>query len=67
MCYNKDRKEVKKMFDFYFTDEVTGEDFLVECDTFREAKIIAYENFEEPHFIEKLTVEQGEALGLDTY
>jgi len=55
------------MFDFYFTDEVTGEDFLVECDTFREAKIIAYENFEQPHFIEKLTVEQGEALGLDTY
>jgi len=55
------------MNDYLFYDEVTGEEFLVEVDTLKEALDIAKRNFEKPKWIDTLTPEEGEILGLDTY
>ena len=62
------------MFDFLFElteySENEGEQILVECDTIEEAYgILAHYGFnrKEVQYIEKMSVEEGEMLGLDTY
>ena len=62
------------MFDFLFElteySENEGEQILVECDTVEEAYgILAHYGFNrtEVQYIEKMSVEEGEMLGLDTY
>ena len=52
---------------FYFIDEATGEDFFVEADTIKEARAIANENFEDPTFVRRVSYEEAEDLGFDTY
>jgi len=57
--------------DYLYTDDATGEDFLVEVrntDTADDdADEIAWANFESPRLIEIISVEEAEWLGLDTY
>jgi hypothetical protein len=57
--------------DYLYTDDATGEDFLVEVratDTADDdAEEIAWANFESPRLIEIISVEEAEWLGLDTY
>ena len=62
------------MFDFLFElteySENEGEQILVECKTLNEAyHILGTHGFkpEEYKFIEKMSVSEGEMLGLDTY
>lgn len=62
------------MFDFLFElteySENEGEQILVECKTLDEAyHILDAHDFksEEYEFIEKISVAEGEMLGLDTY
>ena len=63
------------MYDFLFElteySDNEGEQILVECDTLQEAykTLIQQYNFEtdEIRFIERMSVEEGEMLGLDTY
>lgn len=65
-----------KYIDYLFTDNESGEDFLVEIkktddksytDCWNEAWKIAEENFDDPEFIEKVDPVTAEILGLDTY
>jgi len=63
-----------KDYDFLFElteySENEGEEILVECPTLDEAyRILEAHNFtrEEVCFIEKMSVAEGEMLGLDTY
>ena len=47
-----------------------GEQILVECDTLNEAYHILGQNGFEPEeydFLDRLSIEEGELLGLDTY
>ena len=62
------------MYDFLF--ELTehspneGEQILVECDTLEDAYRILSDNGFKPceyEYIERMTVTEGEMLGLDTY
>ena len=62
------------MYDFLFVlteySENEGEEILVECDTLNEAyHILRLNDFEpeEYEFVDRLSVEEGEMLGLDTY
>ena len=62
------------LYDFLFElteeSENEGEQILVECPTLNEAyRILGAHGFEpeEYDFIDRLTVEEGEMLGLDTY
>ena len=62
------------MFDFLFElteySENEGEQFLVECETLNDAyRILGALGFEpeEYEFIERMSVSEGEMLGLDTY
>lgn len=55
------------MFDFLFVDKESGEEFLVETDTLEEARETAKEYFKKPKFIERMSIDEGEWLGLDTY
>lgn len=57
----------EKLFDYLFEDEETDEVFLVEAISLEDAKSIANDYFENPHFCRKMSVEEGEYLGLDTY
>lgn len=54
-------------YDFLFVDKETGEEFLVEEKTLKDAWKIVYKYFDNAKFIETLSVEEGEMLGLDTY
>lgn len=62
---------MKKYIDFLFEDTETSEEFLVEVEDTtnakREAIEIARENFENPILIRRMSVEQAEQMGLDTY
>lgn len=57
--------------DYLYTDDATGEDFLVEVrntDTADDdAEEIAWANFESPRLIEIISAEEAEWMGLDTY
>ena len=62
------------MYDFLFEltefSENEGEQILVECDSKAEAKRILIQNgfnLEEVRYIDRLSVKEGEMLGLDTY
>lgn len=62
------------MFDFLFElteySENEGEQILVECKTLNEAyHILETHGFkpEEYEFIERMSISEGEMLGLDTY
>ena len=64
------RKGNKKMFDYLFIDNESGEEFFVESSSLGEAWEIAIENFGEDAdlaFIDEYTVEEAEILGYDTY
>lgn len=53
---------------YWFLDDESGEDFLVEAKTKSEATKIAKTYFLKPMLIESdLTEEQAEYLGFDTY
>ena len=52
---------------YWFEDMVSGEEFFVEEITRENAFKIAYQNFKEPHFIDTVTNEEAEMMGLDTY
>lgn len=63
-----------KDYDFLFElteySENEGEEILVECSTLNDAyRILGEHGFEpeEYNFIEKMSVVEGEMLGLDTY
>ena len=62
------------MYDFLFElteySENEGEQILVECGTLNEAYHILGQNGFEPeeyNFLDRLSIEEGELLGLDTY
>lgn len=57
----------EKLFDYLFEDKETGEQFLVEADSYTEAVKIVRQYFDNYSFLEKMSVEEGEMLGLDTY
>jgi len=52
---------------YWFEDMASGEEFFVEEITRENAFKIAYQNFKEPHFIDTVTNEEAEMMGLDTY
>lgn len=55
------------MFNFYFIDNETGEDFIVEANGYHEAVAIASQYFEEPCFERVLSDYEAEMIGVDTY
>lgn len=62
---------MKKWIDYWFMDEETEEEFLVEVEdgegASEEAHMIAEENFEKPKLIGVVSQTEAEAMGLDTY
>jgi len=54
-------------YNYLFTDEETGEDFIVYERTIEKAKEVAKEYFNEPKYCDKLTDYEAEVLGYDTY
>ena len=52
---------------YFFEDLATGEEFFVEADTLKNAQETANTYFEEPNLISKVTFEEAEMMGLDTY
>lgn len=59
--------KVIKMKNYLMTDDVTGEDFIVEALNKEEAKATANLYFEAPRVIDKISDFEAEMLGLDTY
>ena len=55
------------MKNFYFVDNETGEDFIVEDETLEQATYTAKKYFEDPQFVEELTDYEAEMTGVDTY
>ena len=55
------------MFNFYFIDNVTGEDFIVQANGYHEAVREASKYFEEPCFERVLSDYEAEMIGVDTY
>lgn len=55
------------MFNFYFVDNETGEDFIVEANGYHKAVAVASEYFAEPCFVRTLTDYEAEMIGVDTY
>lgn len=66
--------------DFWFVDDATEEEFFVELDCdlntpraqmiaelLPKAMEIAEDNFDEPHLIDVISVEEAERMGYDTY
>lgn len=62
---------MKEYIDFLFEDTETSEEFLVEVENTmnarKEAIEIARENFENPILIRRVSVEEAERMGIDTY
>ena len=52
---------------FYFIDEETGEEFLIETTDKKKAIKMAHEYFEDPKFISEISEYEAEMSGLDTY
>ena len=53
-----------------FIDNVSGEEFFVECDTLKQAWGIVCDNFgpeNECEYEGRFTVEEAEMIGLDTF
>ena len=59
------------LFEFTEYSDNEGEQILVECETLREAWAILLEDNgfarKELRYIERMSIEEGEWLGLDTY
>ena len=55
------------MKNYLFTDEITGEDFIVEGLSKEDAKKTAEMYFEEPRLIDRISDFEAESLGYDTY
>lgn len=55
------------MKNFYFVDNATDEDFIVEADTLRDAIHIASIYFEDPQFLREISDYEAEMIGVDTY
>lgn len=55
------------MRNYLFQDEETGEKFFVQADSLKEAEEIAFDNFDEPVYIDHFTDEEAEWFGYDTY
>lgn len=58
------------MWDYWFFDNESGEEFFIECATEEEAWEIAIENdFDETNLeiVQVITPAEAEAIGLDTY
>ena len=59
------------LFEFTEYSDNEGEQILVECGTVRDAWNILIDDYKfsnkELHYIERMSVEEGEMLGLDTY
>lgn len=62
---------MKEYIDFLFEDTETSEEFLVEVENTmnarKEAIEIAREYFENPILIRRVSVEEAEQMGIDTY
>lgn len=61
---------LKRMRDYLFMDDDSGEQFFVECFSLREAWDIIHENFDDCasiEYIDEYSVEEAEILGYDTY
>lgn len=56
-----------KMKNFYFIDNETGEDFIVEANDYHEAVNIASRYFDTPCFEREISNYEAEMLGVDTY
>lgn len=56
-------------YTYWFCDHETGEEFFVELDEYDKFKAagIAREYFKSPHLIGMVSLEEAEAMGLDTY
>lgn len=52
---------------FFFTDNDSGEEFFVMAYTLSEARKKARALFVKPRYIEEVTFEEAEMMGLDTY
>lgn len=52
---------------YWFIDDETGEDFLVEATNVYLAKTIAKKYFDAPKMIGRVTYDEAEIMGLDTY
>lgn len=55
------------MKNFYFVDNETGEDFIVEAETLAKAMYIATAYFAEPQFLREISDYEAEMIGVDTY
>ena len=57
------------MYDFLFYDYASGEEFFVECDNVADAWDIVADNFDvgRVKYEGRFSVEEAEAIGLDTY
>lgn len=57
---------MKELYTYWFKDDKTGEEFLVEIDHWSliDAYKIAYTNFERPHFIDIVSEEDAEWMGM---
>lgn len=55
--------------DYLFTDEESGEEFFVECESLDKAWEIVREYFEEDYvnYLATYSPEEADILGLDTY
>ena len=60
-------REVNKMKNYLFIDEITGEDFIVEGLSKEDARKTAEMYFEEPRLIDRISDFEAESLGYDTY
>lgn len=60
---------MKEWYTYWFRDDETGEEFFVEIDHFnlQDAYEIAHDVFEMPYFIDMVSEEEAEWMGLDTY
>lgn len=55
------------MYNYLFTDENTGEEFLVYAQNVQQAIEIAEDYFEAPAFDSEVSDFEAEMMGLDTY
>lgn len=67
MYLQSKEREVNKMKNYLFTDEITGEDFIVEGLSKEDARKTAEMYFEEPRLIDRISDFEAESLGYDTY
>lgn len=55
------------MRNFLFYDNDSGEHFIVEAESYLQARIIANDEFDDAEFVEEISYEEAEMLGYDTF